>query len=288
MREEQRQLRYLEGIAARPGPHFEVVRVVRARVPVLRLRYRGQLEVDLSLGEDFSSGVAVDAAVRELLEASVDAGARRFVRLVKMFAKAHGLVDAYGGFLNSVSWVFLALAFLQAESCLPAHSQLTEGASRRALWPVRPTLALFVRFFRFVRECARHPHQISVASGQVKASSPRTWSGNTSAPLLVEHPTKPGHNIARCLSAEGWAKTAAQCMRAHKRLALALEDRDGGGARGSGCEATVAWLLRGAVASAGSGDTACTAQKEGVEEPKLKYQRLAFEPYAGAAAVSGP
>ncbi|CAJ1462317.1 unnamed protein product [Effrenium voratum] len=90
-----------------------------ARVPVLRLSYK-ELPVDLTMGDAEDCG-SVDDAISSILAAGPRA--RQLVCLVKAFAKANGLVDAYNGYLNSVSWVFLCISFLQAEGCLPAFQE---------------------------------------------------------------------------------------------------------------------------------------------------------------------
>jgi len=253
VRDEQRQIRYLEAVEARPGPHFEVLRLVRARLPVLRLRFRGHLEVDLSMGEELASEGEVDLAVQELLYASPDSGARRFVRLVKMFAKAHSLIDAHGGYLNSVSWVFLSIAFLQMESCLPPYHELQQQQQQQAnsstttrgtrpLWPVRPTLSLLSRFFAFVDRCATEPHLVSVSEGQVRAIHRRNHGsrGGVPPPPMIEHPTKAGYNVAQCLLPKGWAETAERCRRAHTMLASAMR-----ACNTKNYAAAIAWVLSG-------------------------------------------
>merc|ERR1719446_849858 len=99
---------------------FEVARTIRGnRLPVLRLKFESSLDVDLTMGEDFAGGAELDLFVDEVLSAAADDGARRFVRLVKAFSKAQGLVDAYSGYMNSLSWVLLAISFLQHEAFLP-------------------------------------------------------------------------------------------------------------------------------------------------------------------------
>merc|ERR1740129_2412635 len=127
---QERQLRYLQGLAdatrRSPDELFEVMQLVRtARLPLLRLRFRGRLDVDLTMGDDVEGGGAeCDAAIRALLAAAPDGGAHRFVRVIKAFAKGRGLVDAYGGYLNSLSWTCLAICFLQGERCLPPCREL--------------------------------------------------------------------------------------------------------------------------------------------------------------------
>merc|ERR1719162_723501 len=101
-------------------------------------------------------GGEIDIVIQTLLSASSDDGALRFIRLVKIFAKAHGLIDAFGGYMNSLSWVFLGIAFLQKEACLPDLNAFVENADEamRNLWPVRLNPALLARFFAFIERCS--------------------------------------------------------------------------------------------------------------------------------------
>merc|ERR1719189_568034 len=122
---------YLKGIASSPGSRFKVLKLLSGRVPVLRMRFDNKLDVDLSMGGTFEGGdlaadtVGVDHCIKTVLAAAVDEEiATRFVRLVKIFAKANSLVDAYLGYLSSTSWSLLAVNFLQSQRCLPPGSGL--------------------------------------------------------------------------------------------------------------------------------------------------------------------
>mmetsp|Transcript_19568 Transcript_19568/g.51879 ORF Transcript_19568/g.51879 Transcript_19568/m.51879 type:complete len:411 (-) Transcript_19568:88-1320(-) len=135
---QDRQMKYLKGVAAAPGERFEVVKLVLARLPVLRLRFEGRLDVDLTMGGGVQAGGGnteelpfVDSCIEAVLSAAMDDGPRSFVRLVKAFSKAHGLVDAFNGYLNSASWAFLAIVFLQLERCLPPYNVVVAAEKRR-------------------------------------------------------------------------------------------------------------------------------------------------------------
>merc|ERR1711971_397281 len=62
---------------------------------------------------------------------------------------SHGLIDAWGGYLNSTSWVCLAISFLQSERFLPAYCNAEHCSGQLSLFPVRLTPGLLCRFFRF-------------------------------------------------------------------------------------------------------------------------------------------
>eukprot|EP00933_Yihiella_yeosuensis_P008406 TRINITY_DN11382_c2_g1_i1.p1 TRINITY_DN11382_c2_g1~~TRINITY_DN11382_c2_g1_i1.p1 ORF type:complete len:343 (-),score=43.99 TRINITY_DN11382_c2_g1_i1:102-1130(-) len=213
---QDRQLKYLRAIEAAPG-RFEVIKMVLARLPVLRLRFDGWLEVDLTMGGSAEEGPWIDTCVRSLLTASVDGNAERFVRLVKAFAKEHKLVDAYGGFLNSTSWTCVAISFLQEQGCLPALKNV-DRCEKAALWPVRLTASLFIRFFAFVERLGRRPHRLSLVFGDTERARHRSWSGNMAHPLTVQHPDREGVNLAGCLSEGGWKKSVEKCRWARQRL----------------------------------------------------------------------
>ncbi|CAJ1423944.1 unnamed protein product [Effrenium voratum] len=205
---QERQLRYLRAVAAVPGRRFRVLKTIAARLPVLRLHFDARLEVDLTMGD--SEGSGVDRWVRQLLdEEALGPAPLRFVRLAKAFSKKQGLVDAFGGFLNSTSWICLAVCFLQSERYLPCGDKATR------LWPLQLTVGLMVRFFAFVEACNRS--RISIRTGLVQRRK-SSWSGGLPAHLYVEHPEKEGFNIASCLTEEGWLEILRKCRWARKQL----------------------------------------------------------------------
>jgi len=212
-----RQARYLQSLAKEPG-EFEVVRVlISASLPLLTLRFRDVL-VDVTMGGELVGGAEVDITVRELLD-TVGVGARCFVRLVKVFGKKHGLINAYGGYLNSISWILLAVAYLQTEGCLPRCEELAmdEDTKRRRLWPVQLTPAFLARFFFFVEELGVQDglvHHVSVCrsrgDGPVHYAVPKedvrsNWC------LVVEHPSLPERNLVSCLRQDAWIRTVKVC-----------------------------------------------------------------------------
>lgn len=133
MQQKEKQLRYLKALAATESPHFKVdCLIATAQLPLLRLRY-GDLQVDVTMGDE--SCLALDRAIAELLRRASSAGL--LVRLVKAFVKAQEVVDAYGGCLNSVAWVFLCISFLQLQNSLPGYDEATHCLSLQSPFSAR-------------------------------------------------------------------------------------------------------------------------------------------------------
>lgn len=231
----ERQNFYLKGVADGLGAPFEVRVLIDGRVPVLRLRYDDRLDVDLSMGGTFEGGdleaetVGVDHYIKAVLAAAVDEEiATRFVRLVKIFAKANSLVDAYLGYLSSTSWSLLAISFLQSQRCLPPGSGvLGEGKDgqprkkqRMTLWSLQISPGLFARFFAYVEKLGESSHKVSVFNGRNMPMHPYTLSGAAQHPLFLEYPSerRKETNVAMTLKRERWEHTVEQCRKA--RLAL--------------------------------------------------------------------
>lgn len=236
----QRQVRYLKGIAEAPGEKFDMVKLITGRVSLLRMRFDGKLDVDLTMGGTFENGdlsadtIGVDHYIKAVLAAAVDEEAtRRFVRLVKVFAKANGLVDAHLGFLSSTSWTLMAINFLQSQKCLPPANQVVVSAGenesgepkeprrkKRRLWSCRPSLGLLMRFLAYVESCGAEPHRISVLKGE-HWSSPTNWWGNESHPLFLEYPSerRMGVNVAMTLTPKNWQATVSCCRKARESVA---------------------------------------------------------------------
>jgi len=232
VKDPERMMHYLDAIAealnAAPSDRLlEVVRVIRGnRLPVLRLKFERSLEVDLTMGEDFTGGAELDLLVNEVLSVSHDEGARRFVRLVKAFSKAQGLVDANGGYLNSLSWVLLAINFLQYEACLPTcrnlkNGRFLSGKRKMHLWPTRPSAGLFVKFFDFVARLGSVPSRISVWNGEFWKAYAFSLSGAPAHPLFIENPMRKEFNVCHCLRDACWQVILERCRKAREELVAA-------------------------------------------------------------------
>lgn len=219
VRDADRQRFYLRGIskgitssAGGVGGDLEVTDLIEeATIPLLRLRYKGCLDVDVSMGEDLEGGAALDQSIDALLNCAPTGGPRRFVLMVKAFAKAHGLVDAYRGLLNSMSWVLLAICFLQLERALPP---LGVGAQQRDLWVVAITPGMFVRFLAFVDRLGRYPMRVDVSEGCCTRRPRRShWVA-----LVVDNPLMPEKSVANRLGYAGWQRILDTCAEARALL----------------------------------------------------------------------
>lgn len=158
----ERQLKYLRGVEAAPGDRFEVVELVPAKLPLLKLRFDQALDVDLTMGAEMTGGAEADHAVHQLLGVAADDAASRLLRLVKVFAKMNGFVDAFNGYLNSISWASIVIVFLQIEHILPPLHNLRRGTLDMQLHPAGDMGPLLLRFFRFIERCGSQAHGLSV------------------------------------------------------------------------------------------------------------------------------
>lgn len=243
----ERQMFYLKGIADSPGSRFKVFKLIPGRVPVLRMRFDDRLDVDLSMGGTFDGGdlaadtVGVDHYIKALLAAAAhEETARRFVCLVKIFARGNALIDAHLGYLSSTSWTLLAISFLQSQRCLPAASAVVadlpgkdgvERPSKRPradgpLWPVELTPGLLSRFFAYMEHLGDHHFRVSVFSGRIIPMHNITCSGAQQIPLFLEYPSERRRetNVAMTLKTEPWQRIVGRCREAR----LALRPKDSG------------------------------------------------------------
>eukprot|EP00929_Paragymnodinium_shiwhaense_P094522 TRINITY_DN55136_c0_g1_i1.p1 TRINITY_DN55136_c0_g1~~TRINITY_DN55136_c0_g1_i1.p1 ORF type:complete len:383 (-),score=104.17 TRINITY_DN55136_c0_g1_i1:279-1427(-) len=280
-----RQLPYLRALAekSKSSGKFVVLRIIdEARLPVLRLHFRERLEVDLTMGSDFDSGAQLDCMVRELLAAAVDEKATEFVRLVKGFAKAHNFVDAFGGYLNSLSWVFLAVNFLQLERALPKYCEVPTAQAwmrrgplvcKSQLWPVRLTAGLFVRFLAFLESFSEGSYGVSLLWGQRTRRRDTSWSGGLAHPLYIENPYKEnGANIAQCVKRQAWKEILATCEAA-RAVFTAASSKHGSAKEEAVALAAVFKLFRPSELPAGAAEGNDAAGIAVEAEPPTKKHR---------------
>merc|ERR1719221_648492 len=69
------------------------------------------------------------------------------------------------------------------------------------------------------------PHRIQISTGK-HWSSPFTWSGARSHPLVVEHPNEPGLNLAHCLRNPNWQEILTCCRTAHSTFSYVATSVD--------------------------------------------------------------
>jgi len=134
---------------------FQVVEEVwAARVPILRLKFRGNVEIDLSC----HNPEALQNTHLLKAYASMDAVLRQLVIVVKVWAKMEGVCGAAGRNLSSYSLTLMVIYFLQVQPdlklpCLPTWAFDHNGPTHPmalATWSCNlPLHVLFARFAKF-------------------------------------------------------------------------------------------------------------------------------------------
>eukprot|EP00931_Biecheleriopsis_adriatica_P021777 TRINITY_DN14149_c0_g2_i1.p1 TRINITY_DN14149_c0_g2~~TRINITY_DN14149_c0_g2_i1.p1 ORF type:complete len:385 (+),score=87.34 TRINITY_DN14149_c0_g2_i1:55-1209(+) len=192
-------------------PSFEVVEAVwAARIPILRLKFEGSLDVDLSLQ---NSEALLNTDLLKTY-AKLHPTIRRVVLAVKLWAKALGLSGAPKGHLSSYSLTLMAIYFLQVHPdlqmpCVPPEA-FTQGARaadfEHLQWDCQlPVHELLSRFFYFYAwEFEWGTEVVSIRLGQrLYAGSPEFHQlpGQTYWRLHVEDPFLLGRNLNCVLGA---------------------------------------------------------------------------------------
>mmetsp|Transcript_73029 Transcript_73029/g.171235 ORF Transcript_73029/g.171235 Transcript_73029/m.171235 type:complete len:400 (+) Transcript_73029:86-1285(+) len=110
-------------------PSFELTEAIwSARVPILKLKFEGHLEVDLSCQ---NSEALLNT---ELLKAysQLHPAVRDLVVLVKLWTRSLGLSGARNGYLSSYTWTLMVVYFLQVHPALQMPCLSTEAFRRGA------------------------------------------------------------------------------------------------------------------------------------------------------------
>ncbi|CAK0832745.1 unnamed protein product [Prorocentrum cordatum] len=124
----------------RDHPRFKILEeVLRARVPILKLRFNDLLDVDLSCQN--TRGLQNTRLLRGY--AHLDDRVRSLVKAVKLWAKVAGVCGASRGRLSSYSFALLAIYYMQVdqEVRLPtspwrrSERRRTRGRTTGASWP---------------------------------------------------------------------------------------------------------------------------------------------------------
>jgi len=144
----------------RGHPKFSIVEeVLGASIPILKLRFEGAIDVDLSC----RNGTALQNTRLLRGYADLDGRVRDLGILVKLWAKAANVWGASRRFLSSYTFTLLAVYFMQVHPdvqlpCLPtgafsntaANDGQEEVATARSSWACPLSLAeLLTRFFEF-------------------------------------------------------------------------------------------------------------------------------------------
>eukprot|EP00931_Biecheleriopsis_adriatica_P024960 TRINITY_DN15442_c0_g1_i1.p1 TRINITY_DN15442_c0_g1~~TRINITY_DN15442_c0_g1_i1.p1 ORF type:complete len:538 (+),score=101.50 TRINITY_DN15442_c0_g1_i1:209-1822(+) len=180
-------------------PHFEVMKEVwSARVPIIRLKFMGLIDVD------FSCHNPQALQNTHLLHAysSLDSKVRELVLSVKTWAKHEGVCGAPLGHLSSYSLTLMAIYFLQvvhAMPCLPTRCFSYTGYTSEidtVVWSSPAHLSFLVNgFFSFFSHSfAWGSEVVSVSAGKRMAATDELFQdlpGRMVARLHIEDPFLP-------------------------------------------------------------------------------------------------
>merc|ERR1719401_2518248 len=152
-------------------PKFELVEEIwTARIPIVRFRFAGKVDVDLSCNN------TEPLPNTQLLQAYALLGGaplRHFVVLIKLWTKAEQICGAKYGHLSSYALTLMVIYFLQAElqlPCLPCWAFVGDNPAPQdsSSWvcPL-PISVLIVRFFRFYTAQYQWGNEVvSIRTGQ--------------------------------------------------------------------------------------------------------------------------
>lgn len=153
-------------------PSFEIIDVIlNARIPIVKMRFDGKLEVDLS----FQNTAPFRNTQLLRAYASLSTSVRELVTLIKLWAKFEGVCGAPERHLSSYSFTLMVIYFLQVDpqvkmpvfptADFTGDQELPECARS---WQCPLTLpVLIVRFFEFyVTEYRWGQEVVSVRNGQ--------------------------------------------------------------------------------------------------------------------------
>jgi len=209
-------------------PNFTIVeKVMSARIPILRMKFKQVLDVDLSFQnieplpntQLLRSYVSLDTCIRDL-------GV-----LVKLWAHAAGVCGAPNGHLSAYSFTLMVIYFLQVDPDLRLPVLPTARFDGSATTPLHPhtwrcglgMAQMLCRFFIFFAEQFQWGSEVvSVRTGRRLSASDDTFSelrGRFASRLHVEDPFLLHRNLqcALCLEQENELYTklweAAQAFR---------------------------------------------------------------------------
>ncbi|CAE8590260.1 unnamed protein product, partial [Polarella glacialis] len=188
-------------------PRFQVTKaVLGARVPVLKLKFDGKVDVDLSCNN--VHGLRNTQLLKAYAELSPVL--RELVVLVKQWAKRKGVLGASSGQLSAYSFTLLAIYFLQVHPlfllpCLPTSSFTCSGPVGPdgaelsfGSWPCQvPTPLLFASFLHFYAKDFRWGAEVvSVRLGRGAAATLfEKLPGRENTRLHIEDPYLLGRNL---------------------------------------------------------------------------------------------
>ena len=164
---------------------------------------------------------SLDSTLRSLCDCC--GKARDLIRLVKLWARNHGLINHRDGYMNGVAWTAFVLCFLQREQYIPSLQTLAEG-SQVSQTPTPSLRELLLRFFQFVcAPQAKTPRGISLMQGtDCEAAAPPSTHVGPPPPLYIQDPVQlkrgSDQNIASTLGEAQWARILDESRRVAERL----------------------------------------------------------------------
>jgi len=191
---------------------FEVIdQIWTARVPILKLRFDQQLDVDLSCHN--TEALPNTQLLRAYAELSPQV--RELGLLIKVWAKGEGVCGASRGYLSSYALTLMAIYYLQVDPqvnipCVPAglfsNRHGTFPKDRKAWKCPLPTQVLLGRFFRFyATEFQWFTEVVSVRHGRRASAAEPVYDqlGASLAPRLhIEDPFLTARNLHCVLGLE--------------------------------------------------------------------------------------
>jgi len=212
----------------RGHPRFEVIdQIWNARVPILKLRFDHQLDVDLSCHN--TEALPNTQLLRAYAELSPQV--RELGLMIKLWAKEERVCGAPRGYLSSYSLTLMAIYYMQVDPqvhmpCLPTarysgkHNASPKG---RAAWACPfPTQVLMARFFRFyASEYQWCREVVSVRRGERAGAANPAYSqlGASLSPRLhIEDPFLTGRNLNCVLGLEQECKFYAKICQAARAI----------------------------------------------------------------------
>jgi len=165
------------------------------------------LTVD-AIGDDKS--LTLDSVIKQLCDAFLPS--RDLVRLVKLWASNHHLVDHRAGHMIGVAWTLLVVFFLQREKYIPSFASLSRGGVTPST--DRPQLSALLRDFFLFLAMRQNGPAVGVSVTQAQEFSPPPGTV-----LFIEDPVIGRQsNLADSLSQAQWTRVLEEARKAADRL----------------------------------------------------------------------
>jgi len=165
---------------------------------------------------------SLDSMLRSLCDCC--SKARDLIRLVKLWARNHGLMNHREGYMNGVAWTAFVLCFLQTEQYIPPLQTVLEEKKKRSEIPTASLRELLLRFFQYIcAPQAKTPRGLSLMEGKdCEAAAPPPSHSGPPPPLYIQDPVQfrqgSDQNIAATLTEAPWARILDESRRVAERL----------------------------------------------------------------------